>query len=143
MSKPGIVIHCSDSTFGSTIEIDKWHRERGWSNVGYHFVICNGQVENNTYIECMDGSIERGRDIDKSGAHAKGNNDYIGVCLIGKHDFTDMQMESLVTLLKELVDKYDIDSDNIIGHYEISSKTCPNFDVRQLVANVFSGGGRW
>lgn len=137
MSKDGIVIHCSDSAFGSSIEIDKWHREKGWDNVGYHFVICNGQVENDTYLSVMDGMIERGRDTDKSGAHAKGYNNYIGICLIGVNKFTDKQMHALVALLKELVDKYDIKSDNILGHYEVSSKTCPNFNVRQLVANVF------
>lgn len=127
--KPGIVIHCSASSFGSSILIDNWHRARGWSNVGYHFVICNGQVENNTYIDCMDGSIERGRDIDKSGAHAKGCNSYVGICLIGVDEFTEKQFLSLATLVKELVEKYNIPLDKIIGHYQVSSKSCPNFDV--------------
>lgn len=136
MSKKGIVIHCSDSSFGSSIEIDKWHREKGWNNVGYNFVICNGKIENNHYLDCMDGSIERGRDIDKSGAHAKGYNSHIGICLIGKSDFTAKQMDSLVTLILELVEDYGIDPSDILGHYEISPKTCPNFDVRQLVTDI-------
>jgi N-acetylmuramoyl-L-alanine amidase len=131
--KKGIVIHCSDSTFGSSIEIDRWHRERGWSNVGYHFVICNGQVENNTYLDCMDGAIERGRDKDASGAHAKGYNSYIGICLVGIDQFTDKQYKALETLIKELQAKYGIKSRDIIGHYEVSSKTCPNMDVRRFV----------
>ena len=130
MKKPGIIIHCSDSKFGSSILIDQWHRERGWSNVGYHFVILNGQVENNTFMECMDGSIERGRDIDKSGAHAKGYNDYIGICLIGVDRFTDAQFESLKDLLLELRRKYQIDFKNVIGHNEVSTKSCPNFNVQ-------------
>jgi len=128
--KPGIVIHCSDSKFGSSILIDQWHRERGWDNVGYHFVILNGQVENNTFMECMDGSIERGRDIDKSGAHAKGYNDHIGICLIGVDRFTDAQFESLKDLLLELRRKYQIDFKNVIGHNEVSTKSCPNFNVQ-------------
>ena len=129
MNKDGIVIHCSDSTFGSSILIDSWHREQGWDNIGYNFVICNGKVENNTYLECMDGSIERGRDIDKSGAHAKGYNNYIGICLIGVNSFTDAQFKSLRILVKELMVKYSIPQDKIIGHNEVSNKTCPNFNV--------------
>lgn len=131
--KPGIILHCSDSTFGSSIEIDRWHREKDWDNVGYNFVICNGKVENNTYLACMDGSIERGRDIDKSGAHARGYNDYIGICLIGIDEFTPKQFESLDILILELKEIYGISTDNIIGHYKVSTKTCPNFDVEEFI----------
>jgi hypothetical protein len=31
-----IIIHCSDSEFGNVIQIDRWHRERGWKGIGYH-----------------------------------------------------------------------------------------------------------
>ena len=133
MSKPGIIIHCSASEFGSSILIDQWHREKEWDNVGYHFVICNGKVENNNYLRCMDGSIERGRDIDKSGAHAKGYNNHIGICLIGNTEFTEKQFDSLSRLLLELIDKYDINTDDIIGHCDVSSKSCPNFDVKDFL----------
>ena len=126
------VIHCSDSKFGSSILIDKWHRERGWSNVGYHFVICNGQIENNVYLECMNGAIERGRDSDKQGAHAKGHNDALGICLIGIDEFTHAQFISLEKLLKEKGFK----SDEVIGHYKVSSKTCPNFNVETFLTAI-------
>lgn len=138
--KEGIILHCSDSTFGSAIEIDKWHRERGWDNIGYNFVICNGQIENNTYMSCMDGTIERGRDIDKSGAHAKGYNNYIGICLIGINSFTDAQFKSLEVLVKELILIYGISLDKIIGHNEVSNKTCPNFNVRNWVKEMLVKG---
>ena len=136
MKKQGIIIHCSASEFGSSIEIDKWHRQNGWDNVGYNFVICNGHVENNNYLECMNGAIERGRDIDKSGAHAKGYNNHIGICLIGNEDFTQKQFESLKDLIVELINKYEIKTEDIMGHYEVSTKTCPNFDVKQFVKSI-------
>lgn len=122
-----VVVHCSDSTFGSSILIDEWHRERGWDSVGYHFVICNGKIENNNFLECMDGSIERGRDIDKMGAHVSGHNsDSIGVCLIGKDSYTDKQMLSLKILLSELMIKYNLKYHNIFGHRELDPrKSCP------------------
>ncbi len=132
--KKGIVIHCSDSEFGSSILIDQWHREKGWDNVGYNFVILNGHIENNHYLSCMDGSIERGRDIDKNGAHAKGYNDYVGICLIGIKHFTPKQFIALKVLISELMIEFSIKAENVIGHYECAdtTKLCPNFDVDML-----------
>jgi len=89
----------------------------------------------------MNGTIERGRDIDKSGAHARGYNNYIGICLIGKTEFTVNQFEALKTLIVELCDKYTISYTNIIGHYEVSPKTCPNFDVKKFIDKRIRNGG--
>lgn len=120
----GIVVHCSDSPHGrgdNAATIDRWHKERGWSGIGYHYVI----LEN--------GTIEAGRDIDKQGAHARGYNNYIGICLIGTTAFTHAQFTSLDILLKAMKANYNIDSKDILGHYMVSSKTCPNFDVKKFV----------
>lgn len=117
--------------------IDGWHRDKGWDNIGYRFVICNGKVEKNNYISCFDGAIERGRDINKYGAHANGCNNYIGICLIGKKDFTNKQFESLKILINILIKKYKIDNKNIIGHCEVSDKNCPNFDVKEFLQNIY------
>lgn len=133
MKKDGIIIHCSDSAFGSATEIDEWHRNKGWDNIGYNFVICNGQIENNKYLVSMDGAIERGRDIDKQGAHARGFNNYIGICLIGVDKFTVKQYKSLKILILELKEVYNINIKNIIGHYKVSSKSCPNFNVEDFI----------
>jgi N-acetyl-anhydromuramyl-L-alanine amidase AmpD len=130
----GIAIHCSESEFGSSILIDEWHRERGWDNIGYHFVIPNGQVENNHYLACMDGTIERGRDIHKEGAHVEGYNDWIGIVLMGRSHFTPKQFISLKVLVSELMVEYSIKKEMVWGHYEFPgvTKTCPNFDVAIL-----------
>lgn len=131
-SYKGIVIHCSDSKFGSAQLIEDWHKERGWSDIGYHFVILNGKFENDSNLEVMDGMIESARDMDLAGAHAKGYNDWIGICLIGVDQFTDRQFKSLYRLIFELKNKFNIPSSNIIGHYQCKDnggKTCPNFDV--------------
>lgn len=110
----GIIIHCSDSPQGrgdDASTIDRWHKARGWSGIGYHYVILE------------DGTIQTGRPLGKSGAHAKGYNDYVGVCLIGEESFTNRQFDSLEALCREFT------TDKIMGHYEVSLKTCPNFDV--------------
>ncbi|MDD4980665.1 MAG: N-acetylmuramoyl-L-alanine amidase [Candidatus Omnitrophica bacterium] len=84
------VIHHSASPDVSAKTIDKWHKERGWSGIGYHFVIR------------VDGKIEKGRPLSKKGAHAKGRNHYIGICLTGYDTFTPTQTKSLVFLLNNL-----------------------------------------
>ena len=101
-----IVIHCSDSTWGTSEDINRWHLERGWDGIGYHYVITNGRAKStDSYKEQDDGSIEKGRPVEKTGAHVRGHNsDSIGVCLIGTHWFTSRQLyKSLPTLLATLI----------------------------------------
>ena len=117
-SKHGVVIHCSDSPQGrgdDAYAIDRWHKERGWTGIGYHYVI----LEN--------GDIQTGRKRGRSGAHAKGYNHYTGICLIGIDYFTEAQYESLKRLILAL------DTPAVLAHYSISSKTCPNFNVEEFM----------
>ena len=67
-----IIFHHSLSNFGNVDIIRNWHHDRGFSDIGYHFVIL------------PDGKLEIGRELKYVGAHASGKNiDSIGVCLIG------------------------------------------------------------
>ena len=71
-----IIIHCSATVEGvnvSTSTIKRWHVQgRGWSDIGYHYVIG------------LDGAIDYGRPISRQGSHTKGeNSDSIGICYIG------------------------------------------------------------
>ena len=132
----GLVIHCSDSTFGSATLIDKWHRERGWDGIGYTAVICNGMVENNTYMPFMNGAIEWGRDWDKMGAHTLGFNDYEAICLIGESGkFTEAQIETLERVVLELINDFGLPMSRIYGHSDLDSKKphCPGFSVTEFV----------
>ena len=122
-----IIIHCSatpESRKTSAEEIKSWHLERGFSDIGYH------------YIVHLDGSISYGRNIDKIGAHSRGQNKMsIGVCYIGgldecldpKDTRTPQQKESLLILLKTLK---KIHSKAVIyGHRDFSEKACPSFNA--------------
>ena len=138
-----IVIHCSDSTWGCAREIEKWHKAKGWATIGYSFVIMNGIILPNFNIPALDGSIECGRFLDEDntiedneiGAHTLGyNNKSVGICLIGKEKFSPSQFLSLRELLQNLMARWGIKKENVIGHYETESgkaqgKTCPNFDI--------------
>lgn len=129
-----IHIHCSASKFGSAMMIDEWHKERGWLGIGYHFVICNGQMRSDIYNDFMNGSIEVGRDINMVPASISGHNDgAIAICLIGDQKFTNSQFISLVSLVKELMIKYNIKIKDVVGHYELyNGKTCPNFNMESF-----------
>ncbi len=104
--------------------IDRWHRERGWLKIGYHYVIKR------------DGTVETGRELEEVGAHAKGHNAIsVGICLIGglsednepENNFTDEQWDALGTLVDSLKAKYPEAS--VIGHNDVSDKACPTFNV--------------
>jgi len=136
-----IIIHCSASEWGNAKVIDQWHHERGFNEIGYHYVICNGYPEYKDYKSNIrknnDGLVEKGRNISIVGAHAVGDNKTsVGICLIGDKDFTEKQINALLNLLYDLVKKYPIGM-NIWGHYEVNSgvkqgKTCPNMNMDTL-----------
>lgn len=129
-----IIVHCSVSSFGDAKIIDGWHRELGFSEIGYHYVILNGKRHSkDKYCDKTDGNIELGRDIQKQGAHCKyQNKNSIGICLIGNKSFTKKQFRSLLVLIERLKDRFGFLP--VYGHYEMPSgisqgKTCPNFDM--------------
>ncbi len=139
-----IIIHCSDSLWGSAPEIRKWHSDpkpkgNGWKDIGYQYVIDNGVIKHDYYLGCMNGAIEVGRPIDgdiiaessEKGAHAYGyNSNSIGICMIGKDKFTPNQIGKLIDLVSDLMVKFEIELENVLGHYELDPrKTCPNIDM--------------
>jgi N-acetyl-anhydromuramyl-L-alanine amidase AmpD len=117
-----IIVHCSDSDINAHDHIntiERWHLERGFNGVGYHFFIRR------------NGDLQLGRPIEKPGAHARGSNSYsIGICLHGREIFTNGQLDTLKKLCKNYMRVFDLKVTDIIGHYEINSrKTCPNLDM--------------
>ena len=122
-----IIIHCSATPEGkafTTADIDRWHRQRGFRCIGYHYVVY------------LDGSVHAGRPIAEIGAHCQGHNTHsIGICYIGgldaqglpKDTRTPKQKEALKTLVRQL--KNDYPNATICGHNEFAPKACPCFDV--------------
>ena len=137
-----IIIHCSDSTFGDAATIRRWHIERGFSTIGYHYVILNGhRTYKSKYDAEADGLIELGRPVDRIGAHCKGHNrDSIGICLIGKPEyigqpeewFTEKQLSTLKSLVKHLLMEFNLSAADVYGHNDFAPKICPGFKVEQI-----------
>jgi hypothetical protein len=138
-----IIVHCSatgpDTDIGAG-EIDSWHKDRGWSGIGYHNVIR------------LNGTLEHGRSLSQPGAHAYGyNKNSIGVCLIGgishagkpENTFTNLQFDTLRGYIDTMLSLFpeaevvghrdlspDVDGDGIIEKHEWL-KQCPCFDVKK------------
>lgn len=129
-----IIIHCAATPPSADIgraEIDKWHRQKGWFEIGYHFVIRR------------NGKVETGRELMEVGAHAEGYNSVsVGVCLVGgvneknipEANFTEAQWTALIALIKNLKAKFP--GAKIIGHNEVAKKACPSFNVQKWLRTV-------
>lgn len=140
-----IIWHCAATREGrdyTVKQIDSWHRKRGWSGIGYHFVVYR------------DGSIHLGRNVNKTGAHVRGRNTgTIGCCYIGgvasdgktaKDTRTPEQKAAMLWLTAQFTNKYP-KIKRISGHREFSAKACPSFDVRTDLlgnSNGFQNGRR-
>ena len=123
-----IIIHCSDTPNGKNFgvsDIDRWHKERGFREIGYHYIIK------------VNGMVDEGRSAEVAGAHCKGHNKYsLGICLIGRDRFNLAQWTSLFELIKDLKSLFP--KATIHGHNELDTKgkTCPNFNVQEMMSHI-------
>ena len=124
-----IIVHCSATREGQHVtvqQIRQWHQQRNFADIGYHYVIY------------LDGTVHKGRPIEKPGAHCKGHNAHsIGICYVGgldrqgkpKDTRTPAQKAALLSLLKELKKQYP--KATIHGHCEFANKACPCFNCSE------------
>lgn len=133
-----IIIHCAATRATQDIDIkdvDRWHREKGWRMVGYHYFIKR------------DGTLQEGRPLMDGGAHAEGYNDKsVGVCLAGgvaadgitpEVNYTKKQWATLRELVFKLHKQFP--QAKIIGHSDVAPKACPCFDVTEWWTEVQRG----
>jgi len=129
-----IVCHHSASQWGQVNTVRQWHLERGFSDIGYHYVICNLYPTYNSLTLQQpsvqtDGLIQDGRPIEIIGAHVKGHNEgSVGICLIGGAIFTLRQLCSLRRLITRLTIEYPSIT-RICGHRDLAPSICPEFEV--------------
>lgn len=118
-----IILHCSATPEGREVklaEIRRWHLQRGFNDIGYHYVVH------------LDGTVEAGRAEARTGAHCTEQNaNSIGVCYVGgcdrqmhpKDTRTPAQRTALVKLVTELQARYK--GATVHGHREFANKACP------------------
>ncbi|MBM38615.1 MAG: hypothetical protein CMO97_06030 [Woeseia sp.] len=139
-----IIVHCTATrpdwwekkTVDEQVkEVTRWHLDRGFSDIGYHFLVSRS------------GEVVQGRPVEKSGAHAKGHNsDSIGVAMFGgfgsdaddlaTEHFTPLQLAATYDLIRKLQGQYNVKNENVIGHNRISSKSCPGFRVQKWLSGM-------
>ena len=126
-----IVIHHSASPTevrrsGKTVPVNaamirEWHKTKGWSDIGYHFVIM------------PDGHCEDGRPVNQPGAHCKaGQRNFIGIgiCLIGNFSDNEVpkaQLVGLVNKVRQLMSTYKLRPADVELHRDVSGAAteCP------------------
>ena len=130
-----LIVHCSayrPDQQSSAKDIDSDHRKRGFTRIGYHYVVRR------------NGSIEPGRPEWMIGAHCVGHNAHsIGVCYEGGLDIrgrpadtrTEAQRRSLRKLIEQLHAAYP--KALIVGHHDLNPlKDCPCFDAAKEYADL-------
>ncbi len=129
-----IIVHCTATKVGQRVtvaDIDRWHKQRGFRCIGYHFVVM------------PDGTVFTGRPVEDVGAHCKGQNqNSIGVCYVGGLDTkgepsdtrTHQQRTALRNFLVEL--KRQFPDVAIHGHRDFANKACPCFDATAEYSDI-------
>ncbi len=110
-----IILHHASAKSCTPEQVDSWHKQRGWTCIGYHFLVRK------------DGTIYRGRPEDVIGAHASNHNSTsIGICAEGNFEIETMpevQKRALIELVSYLKKKYNITK--VLRHKDIGSTDCP------------------
>lgn len=123
-----IIVHSTATPEGMDVQpesIREWHKERGFSDIGYHFIIM------------LNGDIRQGRPLAEMGAHCKRHNKgTVGIAYAGgtdgrgkaKDTRTDAQKEAMKRLIMWLVWKYGIWI--VSGHRDYTATQCPSFNAK-------------
>lgn len=132
-----LIVHITAGGNSSFESILNGHLAKGWKDIGYHFLI-------------IDGEIYEGRDLEVIGAHCSAKNKNVGT--IGYafdnkgNDFkadaeygeyiSEADQAALERLTAYLIQQFGLSIDKVSGHNDYDKgKACPCFKVRK--AKVF------
>lgn len=125
-----LIWHCTATPEGREVTVEtirQWHKQRGWTDIGYHKVVH------------LDGTVSEGRPESQIGAHVAGRNTgTIGYVYVGgvavdgktpKDTRTDAQKKTMIALTRAAIARYGLKK--VSGHNQYAAKACPSFDVRK------------
>ena len=125
-----VIHHTAGDTSAVVNDIVKIHfKERQWDGIGYHFFIS------------ANGIVYQLRGIDEAKVpHALGFNDNsIAICISGnfsENECPELQWEIALELVRGLMEKYGLTSDDVKGHRELPNnpEECPGilFDMKKF-----------
>ena len=128
----GIVIHHVGNTDRNvnSAAIHRWHLQNGWKGIGYHYIIRK------------DGTIERGRPLDTTGAHCYNQNEHtVGICVVGNFELsrpTQAQFRAAEQLIGAVCGIYGIipTDQTVVGHKYYNRTDCPGLYLQQWVPDI-------
>ena len=107
-------------------------RDRKWADIGYHYIIDRS------------GRLWEGRNLRYQGAHVRAHNEHnIGVMLLGNFDKqrpTDSQITALISTLKTLMRKYNVPTNRVFTHQEITPTACPGSHLQPKMVVIRRSG---
>jgi hypothetical protein len=121
--------------------IDKWHKERGFREIGYHWLITR------------DGKVQEGRPEGTLGAHVRGHNSgTIGICWagglerasgpnVGVWNPTPAQEAAMVQLIHDIQKRWP-DAKRVIGHKDLVPTECPGLPKGGVAKWWAKNGGK-
>jgi N-acetyl-anhydromuramyl-L-alanine amidase AmpD len=106
------------------------HRRKGWSDIGYHYVIDRA------------GRLWEARPINYQGAHVRDNNEHnIGVMCMGNFDLqqpSEAQLTTLARTVQQIRQYYRVSESRIYTHQEINPTACPGRNMQPRVVTMRS-----
>lgn len=148
-----IVLHCtgSDPEWPWTVEgIKKAHQNKGWSDIGYHYIVLKcgtkkkGRLESKrgAHVRCQnDDSIAiaymGGLEEDKNCRYHKDNDEDAKCTCVEKDTRTPEQKKAICELIEDIRKRHQNCCGPIIlrGHRDYNkNKDCPGFDVLQPIS---------
>lgn len=124
-----IIIHDSGSQHGTVESLAREAQTRGLAGLGYHFVIGNGNGMGDGELhvgyrwnEQLDGAHVAGPDARWHNVHS------VGICLVGNgeaSEFTQRQMQRLVTLVRGLQEELNIDIERVLLNSSLTGQPSP------------------
>ena len=108
------------------------HRNRGWADIGYHFIIDRA------------GRAWEGRPLRYQGAHVKDHNEHnIGVMVLGNFDIqqpTHAQLTTLRDTVRGLRRHFHVSQGAIHTHQELRPTACPGQSLQPRVEAMRQNG---
>jgi len=131
---PDMPVHFTDrrSTIDRLELVRRSHMNRGWGDIGYHYIIDRA------------GNVWQARPLDYQGAHVRDHNAHnIGVMLLGNFEIqhpSDAQVRAMRQFVRQLSDEHGVPSRRIHTHQELAPTSCPGRHLQPKIASLRNRG---
>jgi hypothetical protein len=105
------------ATYATLTSILGGHRQRGWADIGYHYIIDRA------------GRVIEGRPVQYQGAHVSENNEHnLGIMLLGNFDQqspSSAQVNAAHAFIRQMLAQHRVSTSRLYTHRELKPTACP------------------